>query len=834
MAKKNKRSPQTSSPQIDKLNLEKSPFFVPAVFLVLLIALIILFNSFVFSDKMLHGSDTIQAGIFFRAMLVDFVLDHGHIPQWNPYIFGGMPFVEAFHGDIFYPLSFLKYFGSIFRMLGWILFLHIFLAGIFMYFCARQFRLSKTSSLLSGISFMFAAYLVSLVAPGHDGKIFVTALFPLVILFLDRGFRSSGFLKSLFNFSVFGLVIGVIILSPHLQMAYFTLWAAALYSLFFLISSFVKEKNIPKLIRPAFLAVYGVVIGLLISAIQFYPGYIYTNDFSPRADSKSGWEWATSWSMHEEEAMSLMVPEYVGVFPANRDYSRDTYYWGKNAFKDNSESVSVVAIFLAFIGLFFTRKKETYFFAALALFAFLYALGGTTPVFKIFFYLIPKVKSLRAPSMIMFLFSFSIALLAGFGLQTIIDKSREWKADVKKKFNILLLGFPALSLLIALLLSVSGQGFLDFWTSTFYSEAKTTMIQQGVSKFSLATMNLPAAQSGAWLAFLFITIAALLIWSYQNRKIGVALLSLILVIPVINGVRFNKRFVEVENQNQLFPATSQLVTYLQNNIGNARVMNLQALPEDFLPHYQISVVTGYHGNQLRWFDRLLGGVGSKNKFNPHLLNLTGAEYLALPAQQQLPPDYFGPKTVSEAGVMSSGGKYGMVRLYKNNNALPRAYLVDNFMVLDTAEIYNKVLSGADDFGKVVYLEDQPKLSYKADSINPGSVEIVEYENESVKLTVSCPDNKILVLTDNYYDAWHVKIDGADGDILRSYGSFRAVELPAGSKDVEFYFDSPRYGTGKTVTWLTVIFLLGIFGFYGFNEMKNRKNMIDKDDDNELE
>ena len=248
MTKKNKKTTSQSKISSSSFNPEKSPFFTPVAFLVLFIALMILFGNFVFSDKMLRGSDTIQAGIFFRAMYVDYVHTFGAVPQWNPYIYGGMPYVEAFHGDIFYPFSVLKFFGSIYRTLGLNLVFHIFFAGLFMYFAARQFRLSKIASMLSAISYMFASYLISFVSPGHDGKIFVTTLFPLVVLFLDRGFESDRWFKGLFNFSLLGLTIGIIILSPHAQMAYQTLWVVALYALFKLIVSYVKEKSIAKLV----------------------------------------------------------------------------------------------------------------------------------------------------------------------------------------------------------------------------------------------------------------------------------------------------------------------------------------------------------------------------------------------------------------------------------------------------------------------------------------------------------------------------------------------------------------------------------------------------------
>ncbi len=409
-------------------NLTESRFFIPVIFLSILLSLVILFSDFIFSNDMLYGSDMIQAGIFFRSFLVDAVLDTGSVPQWNPYIFCGMPFVEAFHGDLFYPLSFLKYFGDLHRMLGWVFFWHIFMAGIFAYFCARQFKQEKLPAMFTAVCYMLAPYLVSLIAPGHDGKIFVTTLFPLAFLFLDRGFEVSTLFNKIFNFTIMGGIIGLIILTPHPQMSYFALWALAGYTIFKMVSGYRKNKNIMTAGIGGTLSLYAVIIGLFLSAIQFYPGYNYTNEFSPRSDTKRGWDWATSWSMHAEEGFSQIVPEFAGVSTKKAK----TNYWGKNAFKDNSESVGVVAIFLALFGFFFYRKGVSYFFGGMAVFAFLYGLGASTPFFYIFFHLIPKVDSLRAPSMIMFLGSFSISMLAGYGLQWVINNRDKVLENSKK------------------------------------------------------------------------------------------------------------------------------------------------------------------------------------------------------------------------------------------------------------------------------------------------------------------------------------------------------------------------------------------------------------------
>src|SRR5688572_3614040 len=57
------------------------------------------------AGKFLVGgnSDQYIAGYAFREFAASTLRSTGEFPLWNPYLFGGMPFVAAMHGDIFYP-----------------------------------------------------------------------------------------------------------------------------------------------------------------------------------------------------------------------------------------------------------------------------------------------------------------------------------------------------------------------------------------------------------------------------------------------------------------------------------------------------------------------------------------------------------------------------------------------------------------------------------------------------------------------------------------------------------------------------------------------------------
>ncbi len=773
---------------------ESFKYYVPAAITVMLVGVIFLFRDFIFSDLMLYGSDTINAGLFFRHFYVEYVKLHGSIPMWDPYIFGGLPFIDAFHGDIFYPLSVLKFTGNFFRMLGMNLVIHIFLSGIFMYFTARQFRLSRVASTVSGFAYMFSGLLFSLVAPGHDGKIFVITLFPLTILFLERAFEK----KALLNFALLGLVIGVIILSPHAQLSYYSLWAIALYGLFKLIFLYRQSRSIGTVAKPAGLLAAAVVLGILISAIQFYPGYIYTTKYSPRADTKRGYDWATSWSMHPEEAFSLVVPEFAGV-----DSGGDDHYWGKNYFKDNSEYAGVLTLFLGLIGLLFSRRKEAYFFGGLALFALIYALGDTTPLFRIFYYTIPNVKSLRAPSTIMFLFLFSFALLAGMGVQYLMEKGHQLSALLKKRLNAYLLIFPGVLILLAILFSLAGEGMLSLYSSIFYSGIKSSLIGQGnITKWQIALMNLPNIKIGFWVAAFFVTAAAAVIVLYLSHKVGRNIFLLLPLLIMIDGFRFDSRFIKTYDYREQF-TPSAITNYISGLPGHFRIFNMKVVPDDYLPYFDVEVVTGYHGNQLRWYDDLLGGPSLTNQGNPNFLNLVGARYILGPSGLVDSVNYLGPKR------MVVEKDFGRIALYKNENALPRAFLVNEYEVIpDRKNIYPLILSGQTNLRKKVYLEEKPPLEIDSKDTLLPPAEITSYAIDSIVVEFPPPtSNALLILTDNYYVAWDAYADGIKVPVMRVDGSFRAVPIKAGTRKVIFKYNKAMNNRGLVIT-LFGLFIVG--------------------------
>ncbi len=808
---KKKKPEKLKLPGFDLAKPQKfSPYLPVTLFFVLTI---ILFSKFIFSGQMLYGTDAMSAGVFFRSFYANFWRTYHTMPLWEPYIHGGMPFVDAMHGDIFYPATVLKFFLPVTYAMGLKLVLHVFLAGIFMFYFLRGLNLRSEVSLLGGMLYMFSPCLVSLVYPGHDGKMFVMALFPLAFLILHRACRSG----RLFHFLLFSLAFTLLIFSAHMQMAYFACWGLGLFFLFQLWN--IYRKGNKKILKYIAYFVISIILGFSISMVQLISPYLYLKTHSMRTmhtDEKGGYEYASSWSMNLEEAASEIVPEFCG----DNIHTQGNFYWGRNPFKLNSEYIGLFAIFLAVVTIIYRRNRLIWFFTGLGALAFVYALGGTTPFFRIFYHLVPGVKNFRGPSMINFLFCFSAVTIAMLGLQNYF-KLKDDPDEAKKFLKIALIfaiAYSGLTILITLL----GKSFFDLWIAMLYSgiePAKKVALQ----------LNIPRIIGGLWISafLLWLGYGVLRLYLKGALKQGLVVGALA-VIALVDLFRFDSRFITVVDPSQFYGKSfasrsiiavdpsqsygkSSVVDFLQEKQKEEpfRVFMLpESYPDNYLALYGIEEVslTAMHGNHLRIYDEFVGRHEKKpNLTHPNFMNLLNVKYLLSPSPLNTP----WTKQVFEAE-----GIY----VYQNLNYLPRAFPVYSWEVeKDEAKILSHLKNPQFDVRKKILLTKIPPnigpdtTEIPSDRIIPAKV----YDNKinSFKVDVQMQKAGFLLLSENYYPAWEAYVDGKETKIYRANYLFRAVYLDKGRHEVKFVYDSAPYKIGKAFTLFSSLLVLCIFGFY---------------------
>ena len=73
-------------------------------------------------------SDQYLGGYPVRDFAATMLKETGHFPLGNPYLLGGMPYVAAMHGDIFYPSFLLRLLLPTDVGMTWGFIIHLFLA----------------------------------------------------------------------------------------------------------------------------------------------------------------------------------------------------------------------------------------------------------------------------------------------------------------------------------------------------------------------------------------------------------------------------------------------------------------------------------------------------------------------------------------------------------------------------------------------------------------------------------------------------------------------------------------------------------------------------------
>ena len=795
-------------------------FFPIILFFVLTI---ILFGKFVFSDQMLFGTDTLEAGVMFRSFYVNFVKQFHQIPMWNPYLYGGIPFVDGMHGDTFCPLAALQIILPFYRSLGWKLFFTVFLAGIFMYYCLRAFKFSYGVSLFGALGYMFSTNFVSWAYGGQDGKMYLTSLLPLLFWFVEKGLETKKFLY----FLLLGLAVGLMLLANHPQLFYYSMWSLGLYFLFKIVFLYKDEKKFRSILKPALFFILALILGLTLGLIQIYPPYVYVNKFSPRAQGARGYDYATSWSSHPEELAGLVNPEFPGL-----NMQEEPTYWGRNPFKHNLDYGGISVLLLAFLTFFVVKDRRIWFFLGLSLLALIYSLGAHTPIYKLFYYLVPQVKNFRAPSLILFLFFFSTIFLAGFFLEKIF---KELKSEETKKILKVTAIILALFFLITLLFSVAGGGMMSIWKSIFYTKIDP-------AKDLALSRNLPSVVKGFWLSFLFLGIAGAGVYLFLKGKLSYKLLIIVLsLFLVVDLLRVDRKFIETLDPANEFTEDAA-VRFLKNDFEYFRVLSLPNAYRgaNSLAGFGLKQTLGYHGNQLKRYDEFTQEDYWENappdiyvvNFGIFLFgkkfDLTSTKYVV--ARQGFTPDrlaqVFQELTTKKYQIQLPAlnlAKFKPVfqgeglMVYQNLDYLPWARVVFDYEVNSNSEaILNRLVQPDFDDSNKIILEENPEISSaQFDSVKgQGEVKIKSNNINNMEFEVSLNKPGFLVLAENHYPSWKAFVAGKETKIYRANYTFQAIPLEKGNHLVKLSFVSKTYKIGKTSSLLTLLLMGIIFLSYG--------------------
>ena len=686
-------------------------------------------------------------------------LKSGVWPQWNPHIYSGVPFAAEVQSGIFYPPNLLRFLlgGEIaYRDMEWLVMGHIWWAGVTTYALARGLKFNRYAAVLAGAAFMFSDLFI--IHFGNLNLIGVTAWLPLTLLGVHRTLTGAGLRWAL----AAGLALGIGSLLGHIQMTLFSMMAMGLWVAFWLLIDRdawrqTWRRALASLALPALIGL-GLMAPMLLPALEIMP-------FTER----SAWRYAqtVSFSLSPAQLIGLIIPGFFGRSPA--------LHWGLWP-RVEVGYIGVFTLILALVGALLRRDRLTWLLMALAAAALAFSLGIYSIVHGWFTWLLPGLEQLRAPARFIFLLDLSLALLAGRGLQAMMDDA--WGDEA-----IRLLRGVWRFLRAAILITLAVGAPLTYATLLLTKNDDPALLLRS-SVITIAVMHF---------LLLLLVSAALFFARIQQWMRGktFALLNIAFIFIDLASLGAYNDISEIDpTANFTRPA---ILDFLRNDPDLYRIdarTEIDQLwqPDAALMHGLYDVWGVANPLNLAYYTRYWNSMDSRSTDKYALLNV---KYL------------LGKKDVVldwDVWELAFDGDPDL-NVYRYRHFQPRVHLLGRTrLVPDQDAAFASLHDPAFQPLTEVILEEGEPLDGPG-----GRAEVRAWERNRVLVHTQSEGPGALLVAQAWYPGWEASVDGGPWrPVLRADGAFQAVLLPAGDHEVVLRFRSRRQMAGVIIALATLI------------------------------
>lgn len=769
------------------------------------------------------------------------------IPLWNPYVFAGVPFLAAGQHSALYPFSILFYVLPITKAYGFFTVLHLFLAGLFTYVYVRIIGIRRVGSFVAGVTYAFSGFMI--VSVDFPMVIAVAAWLPLALAAVELAVRNqegkaAG--RSPIPYLLGGaLVLGIQFLAGHAEMSYYVVMVTAFYGACRLGIFWWRGRQTRQTV---FLAAYlagMVVLGAGLGAVQLIPFYELA-----RANFRQGsasYQDVIGWRYPLRQVITFVVPDFFGN-PSHHSYfdivarqwtrvttnlqgqSINTIFWGIKNYVEAGSYVGLLPILLALVAVLRRRDRYTWIFASLAVFSLLLTFGA--PLYALLYYLLPGYNQLHTPFRWVFPYTISMAVLAGLGAQGLGANLQRRARGPLAFLSPRIIGWGAFwagvfGLTLLLVVFLQPEAFVPLADRLVASSdlAQAAFANGGVLLSyewrNLLIFSLVLMAAGAVLRVTYCRI-------YLPRPLHMHRIWK----PLVVGVLILDLLVIAEGFNpavdpDLAELTPPSVSFLQAEPELYRLTSFNATGEKTFNsnvgmYYGLHDARGYDSIIPKRYADFMGVVEEQgellyNRIAPvyhydsldsPLLDLLNVKYVL--TTQHIPNPGYTLVYDDE------------VRIYRNDDYLPRAFVVYEATVVEDEATRLQRL-GSLDPRQAVLLAEQPPEEYlglpaaEAGEAMP-QVDVTEYTINQVTLQVDMPRSGWLVLADSYFPGWKAFLHlGQEQEqefhVYEADYNFRAIPLPAGYQTVRFRYSPMSFKLGLYASFMAAVIMLAAAGYW---------------------
>lgn len=818
--------------------------------------------TFGYFQPLLKGKVIVQSDMVQNKGMAKEIVDHrekyNEEPLWTNSMFGGMP---SFQIAITYPSNLIIPVRN-FLMLGFPTpanMVFSYMLGFFILLLVL--KVDKWLSIVGAIGFGFSAFFFLIIDAGHNTQALAIAymapVFAGVILVCRGKYLLGGALTAFF----FALEL----VCNHPQIAYYLILGCAIFVMFEWIAR-IRQREFKDILKGLTVFIIAGVLAVGCNVTNLWNTYDYakstirgpseltlTKEGTKNQTSGLDKDYATQWSLGKAETMTLMIPGFKGrssnvLYKENKSALKEAdpqmretignfpQYWGAQPMTSSPYSGAII-VFLFVLGLFIVQGRMKWALLVTTILSIMLAWGHNfmwlTSLFLDYF---PGYNKFRAVTMILVLAEFAIPLLAVLALDKILKTPDIFKSKIHLSFtwkgvklfdkevsfqNIFITSF-ALTGGLCFVLYLMPTAFVDFtWIQdiTYYNKFKESNGADIAQQFldNMEAVRVAIFKSEAIRSFLFISVAAILVWLYAKSVIGKAILIpvlgllILLDLGMVDKTYLNdKNFTSKKESVNPFPLTDADKMILEDKDPNYRVLDITDQANgpfnSARASYYHKSIGGYHAAKLRRYQELIEAHIGNN-----MSNIIGA-------LNSNPTDSSIRAAFAQQGVLNMLNMRYVIynpnaQPLQNRYALGNAWFVNDVKMAKNADEELKMVGEINPASTVVVDE-----RYKAqlDGYTPkadpsATIKLTNYKANNLQYESNATSEQLAVFSEISYKDWVAYIDGKEATYFTGDWVLRVMRVPAGKHNIEFKFEPKKYFTGEKIALASSLLLFGFVG-----------------------
>ena len=810
--------------------LYKNPAFLIALFLTAIFFMPLFFDlSFCYRD--IHRYFLPYKHLYAES------LRQGILPLWNPYMFCGMPFLASLQTHVFYLpnlLMLLPWYPKNFTL--FIVF-HYAVTAWLTYRLAKRLGQTSEAACLAAVAWTGSGYLLSIL--DMVSTLCAIAWLPWVLhaawdLFekMEGAWREwrRPFLELMIGllFMILGGEPTVAYSTGMVLMGLATWWGPLAGLAASLNSGFVCNGSLVRLGAPGApeapfrwtsrlkgiasrwgMITLAYVAACALGAAQILPFLEYIST-SARG---SGFTYlqASAWSFHFLHLLTFVFPFLMG----DQMLTEATWYdisqlWVKSPY------MSLVALFLAWLG---WRGKQHRIWGWIAVAGLLLAIGKYTPAYQVLFNYLPGLNYIRYPIKFLSLFTFGLAMLAGFGF----DRLRQEGPVVLKGWTgrwLAVGGISCLAFGVWITLVPTGMAWIvKDRIGSFRSQVSDHFAARPLQDYE--KFLAPSATRGV--IFLILLIA--IVWMWKKEKLRSSLTAVFLALllaldlvdhsvtlnPVITSEVFRtpwKTLRDVKNGlapgRRLYAMRPDAFAFGKTNLQ--RVIYVQAAMDANEPIvYGIPYATGYESMPPSRFQCLLGiNDEFPSDQRARILTIMNVGYVA------------SMKPMKSKWLKQEQKE--VVWLYRYTGPAVGARILRKVTVVNTPEEAKRVVDRPNfDPVKEAVVErvkyervPPPEMEDRIAKTSKDNIQEISRSAHQLSYRVSLDTRGWFITSESYDPGWQVYVDGIKSTVFPADVIIRGVPLPQGHHEVTFQYEPGSFYAGLWISGVTLFGLIAIF------------------------